>query len=97
MRTWVLIGILLLCCEGGISYSDSRFFREHWAEWDSSISNHTGRLLRVNDPDLSLHENFGKRLEALCNGFTLMNVPEDLFGLRSQEVRGGRWQWCRFP
>ena len=64
------------CCAQGI------FFREHWAEFDAEISNAKGRMLRVNDAELSLHEVYGKRPEALANGFTLINVPEDLFGLQ---------------
>ena len=33
------------------------FFREYWAEFDAEISNSKGRMLRVNDAELSLHEN----------------------------------------
>jgi hypothetical protein len=71
-------------------YQDCRaqgvFFREYWAEFDPEISNSKGRMLRVNDAELSLHENYGKRQEALSNGFTLINVPEDLFELESAEL-----------
>jgi hypothetical protein len=62
------------------------FFREYWAEFDAEISNSKGRMLRVNDAELSLHEVYGKRQEALSNGFTLINVPEDLFGLQRAEL-----------
>jgi hypothetical protein len=62
------------------------FFREYWAEFDAVISNSSGRMLRVNDAELSLHEVYGKRPEALSNGFTLINVPEDLFGLQAAEL-----------
>jgi hypothetical protein len=62
------------------------FFREYWAEFDAEISNSKGRMLRVNDAELSLHEVFGKRQEALANGFTLINVPEDLFSLQAAEL-----------
>jgi len=62
------------------------FFREYWAEFDAEISNSRGRMLRVNDAELSLHEVYGKRQEALANGFTLINVPEDLFGLQAAEL-----------
>jgi hypothetical protein len=48
-------------------------------------------MLRVNDAELSLHETFGKRQEALSNGFTLINVPEDLFGLQSAELYTEVW------
>ena len=62
------------------------FFREYWAEFDAEISNSKGRMLRVNDAELSLHENYGRRQEALANGFTLINAPEDLFGLQRAEL-----------
>jgi hypothetical protein len=62
------------------------FFREYWAEFDAEISNSKGRMLRVNDAELSLHKVFGKRQEALSNGFTLINVPEDLFELQAAEL-----------
>jgi hypothetical protein len=62
------------------------FFREHWAEYDAAISNSSGRMLRVNDAELSLHPVYGKRPEARANGFTLVEVPEDLFGLQGAEM-----------
>jgi hypothetical protein len=49
------------------SVSDDRwaqkgvFFREHWAEFDNAISNSSGRMLRVNDAELSLHPEYGPR------------------------------------
>jgi hypothetical protein len=67
------------------------FFREYWADFDPEISNSKGRMLRVNDAELSLHERYGKRQEALSNGFTLLNVPEDLFGLESAELYLELW------
>lgn len=66
--------------------AEGTFFREYWAEFDAEISNSKGRLLRVNDTELSLHEVYGKRPEALSNGFTLINVPEDLFGLQGADL-----------
>ena len=80
----MLIFIIFLLCHNG--YSQGVFFREHWAEFDANISNSRGRMLRVNDANLSLHEVFGKRQEALANGFTLISVPEDLFGLRGADL-----------
>jgi hypothetical protein len=67
-------------------YARGVFFREYWAEFDAGISNSRGRMLRVNDAELSLHEVYGKRPEALSNGFTLISVPEDLFGLEAAEL-----------
>jgi hypothetical protein len=81
--------VLLLCVVfSGYqnSYAQGVFFREYWAEFDAEISNSKGRMLRVNDAELSLHEVYGKRPEALSNGFTLINVPEDLFGLQGAEL-----------
>jgi hypothetical protein len=83
------IFILLLCFVfSGYrnSFAQGVFFREYWAEFDAGISNSEGRMLRVNDAELSLHEVYGKRPEALSNGFTLINVPEDLFGLEAAEL-----------
>jgi hypothetical protein len=84
-----VISILLLCIVllgYQNSFAQGIFFREYWAEFDAEISNSQGRMLRVNDAGLSLHENYGKRPEALSNGFTLINVPEDLFGLEAAEL-----------
>jgi hypothetical protein len=86
--------ILLLCIVFpgyGKSYAQGMFFREYRAEFDAGISNSKGRMLRVNDAELSLHEVYGKRPEALSNGFTLINVPEDLFGLESVELHLELW------
>jgi hypothetical protein len=81
---------VLLLCIFLSGYQDAHargvFFREYWAEFDAGISNSKGRMLRVNDAELSLHEVYGKRPEALSNGFTLINVPEDLFGLEAAEL-----------
>ncbi|MHC4751369.1 MAG: hypothetical protein ACYTFW_16040 [Planctomycetota bacterium] len=81
---------LLLLCIIFLGYHNSCaqgvFFREHWAQFNAEISNSRGRMLRVNDAELSLHEVFGKRPEALANGFTLINVPEDLFGLQGADL-----------
>ena len=81
--------VLLLCIVFSACHKCSArgiFFREYWAEFDAAISNSSGRMLRVNDAELSLHEVYGKRPEALANGFTLINVPEDLFGLQEAEL-----------
>jgi len=81
---------VMLICAVFAGYSNCSaqgvFFREHWAQFDAEISNARGRMLRVNDAELSLHEVYGKRPEALSNGFTLINVPEDLFGLHGAEL-----------
>jgi hypothetical protein len=81
--------VLILCIVfSGYDKCSARgnFFREYWAEFDAEISNSSGRMLRVNDAELSLHEVYGKRPEALANGLTLINVEEDLFGLQSSEL-----------
>jgi hypothetical protein len=87
--------IVLLLCIFFSGYQDGYargvFFREYWAEFDAGISNSKGRMLRVNDAELSLHEVYGKRPEALSNGFTLINVPEDLFGLQAAELNLAVW------
>ncbi len=66
------------------------FYREYWANWDPNINNCSGRL-RVNDTELSLHEEFGRRSEARANGLALMKVEEDIFGLESAELYLEMW------
>ena len=66
------------------------FYREYPAQQDSDISN-SKRWLRVNDTELSLHENFGKRPEAKANGLMLVDVDEDLFRLDHAELRLDLW------
>jgi len=68
-----------------------QFYREYWAEFDENISNHPDGRWRVNDETLSLHENFGHRVEAKANGLMLVNVPEDLFGLDGAELYLELW------
>ncbi len=71
---------------GGRWAESGVFFRQHWAEYDGIISNSTGRMLRVNDAELSLHPEYGKRPEARANGFTLVDVPENLFALQGADL-----------
>ncbi len=71
---------------GGRWAEQGIFFRQHWAEYDGAISNSSGRMLRVNDPELSLHERYGRRPEARANGLTLVDVPEDLFALQGADL-----------
>ncbi len=71
--------------------SEGVFFREHWVKFDKTISNSTGRMLRINDAELSLHETYGRRPEARANGFTLIGVPEDLFELQGADLYLELW------
>ena len=66
------------------------FYREYWAEWDENITNCRGRL-RVNDTELSLHKNFGKRSEAKANGLMLDSINEDLFQLKAAQLYLEMW------
>ena len=73
------------------SDADGRFFREHWAERDQQRNNCRGRLLRVNDPAMSLDARYGTRFEARTNGLLLIDVPVDLFALQSAELYLELW------
>jgi len=87
----VLVSSSLWSQVDGRWVSDGVFFREHWARFDKTISNSTGRMLRVNDATLSLHETYGRRPEARANGFTLIDVPEDLFWLQGADLYLELW------
>jgi len=66
------------------------FYREYWAVPDPNINNCRDRL-RVNDPELSSHSEFGKRWEARANGLMLIRAEEDLFQLDSAELCLEMW------
>jgi hypothetical protein len=74
----------------GDNINAGKFYREYWARWDENITNCKGRL-RVNDTELSLHKNFGKRNEAKANGLMLISVNEDLFQLKAAEMYLEMW------
>ncbi len=88
MKHNILIAVLMLCISPVANAENavqSGFYRDYWAQWDERISNCRGRL-RVNDTELSLNENFGRRSEARANGLALIHIDEDLFALRSSEL-----------
>ncbi len=68
-----------------------RYYREYWAERNEQRNNCPGRLLRVNDPAMSLDERFGHRGEARTNGLLLVDAPEDLFTLTGAELYLELW------
>lgn len=79
-----LVGIAPLHAQG--------FFREYWAVFDKITNNNPNDTRwRVNDAQLSLHAEFGRRSEALVNGLMLINVPEDLFALAGAELYLELW------
>ena len=73
-----------------VNVNAGEFYREYWAQWDENITNCKGRL-RVNDTELSLHKNFGKRSEAKANGLMLVSINEDLFQLKAAELYLEMW------
>jgi len=72
-------------------FAQGEFYREYWATFDPKISNHEDGRWRVNDEELSLHEKFGHRPEAKANGLMLIDVPEDLFQLKSAKLYLELW------
>ncbi len=87
---WHSVIMVVVLCVGTVCRGDS--FREHWAAWDHRVSNLSPReRLRVNDPGVSLHKDFGKRHEARANGLQLIAVPEDLFALERAELYLAMW------
>src|SRR5262249_43083965 len=49
------------------------------------------RRLRVNPPEVVLHPNFGKRIEARENGLMLIPAEEDLFSITGAELYLEMW------
>jgi len=96
--TFVAVTKMFLCCVIFVLWTGNEcpcqenvFFKEYRAEFDENVSNHRGGRWRVNDEDLSLHENYGKRNEARANGLMLINIPEDLFLLNRAELYMEMW------
>ena len=86
------IFLWLACFNVESLFAEGIFFREHWAQWDHRVTNlREGERLRVNDPQLSLHPNYGKRREARANGLQLISIPEDLFSLERAELYLELW------
>lgn len=70
------------------------FYKEYWAVFDCKISNQTaGRNhWRVNDLEISLHPQWGKRWETQANGLMLINIDEpDLTALRDIHLYMELW------
>ena len=88
MSLRAIILLLILACP---LFADGAFYRQYWAEFDENISNHKDGRWRVNDPELALHENFGRRSEAFANGLVLLNAPENLFDLEKAELYLEMW------
>ena len=68
------------------------FWREHW--YERGITNHNPayeRRLRVNSPEIVLHTNFGRRVEARENGLMLIQAEEDLFNITGAELYLEMW------
>jgi hypothetical protein len=92
-RTFFICGIVSILGYISNSHSQGIFYREYWAKFDSSVSNYRENQLhwRVNDEEVSLHENFGKRWEARANGLILISIPENLFQLSDAEIYMEIW------
>jgi len=86
-----LKSILILLILTATALGDGRFYRLYWAEFSHEISNHRDGRWRVNDPQLSLHEDFGRREESRANGLVLLNAPEDLFSLEKAVLYLEMW------
>lgn len=65
---------------------DGIFYREYWAEREEQVNSSAGRFLRVNDPDIALHPDFGRRGEARTNGLLLIPLDQDLFEVQRAEL-----------
>lgn len=72
--------------------SEGVFWREHW--YERGITNHNPGYesrLRVNPPEVVLHPQFGRRVEARENGLMLIPAEEDLFQITGAELYLEMW------
>lgn len=69
-----------------------QFWRLHWYERGLTNANFAyERRLRVNSPEVVLHPQFGKRIEARENGLLLIKAEDDLFQLTGAELYVEMW------
>lgn len=66
------------------------FFKEYWAPETHGERRSRARI-RVNDPGISLHEQWGRRWESQVNGHASLTVAEDLFTLTGAELYLELW------
>lgn len=90
MNIRTVVAVLLFSIE--VLFAQGVFFREYWNVFDGAINNNLRETrLRANDPDITLHPNFGKRADSWQNGLALVQVTEDLFQLESAAVYLELW------
>jgi hypothetical protein len=68
------------------------WWREHW--YERGAENHNPayeKRLRVNPPEVVLHEEYGKRVEARENGLMLIEANESLFSIQGAELAMEMW------
>jgi hypothetical protein len=69
-----------------------KFWRLHWYERGIEHGNPTyDARFRVNSPEVVLHPEFGKRVEARENGMMLLQAEEDLSRLTKAELYLETW------
>ena len=70
----LLITILLLAGSSFYAHGQGQFYKEYWAEFDSTVTLTNLKYWRVNDEQVSLHERHGPRKEIKANGLFLIPV-----------------------
>lgn len=91
--------VTLLGASGGPSWElppsqqrEGVFWREHWYERGLTNANPAyERRFRLNAPPVSLHPQWGRRIEARENGLMLIRSEEDLFQLTAAEFYAELW------
>jgi hypothetical protein len=94
MRKVVII-LLLFALTGEFCFSQSRFFRQYWAEYKSEINNtnstgHPERP-RVGDRGMSTHPDYWVRTETQVNGLIMINIPDTVRNLDHAELYLEMW------
>lgn len=77
------------------SAAQTRFFKQHWAEYNSSINNTnlTGRneRPRVGDRGMSTDPTYWSRTEAQVNGLVMVSIPDTITNLDGAELYLELW------
>lgn len=94
MKKTVILSVIFFMLSAGVN-SQTRFFRQYWAEYNSQINNtnSTGRpeRPRVGDRGMSTHPDYWSRTESQVNGLIMTNILDTIKNIDHAELYLELW------
>jgi hypothetical protein len=84
--------LLLIVCSYQ-TFGQSRFYRQHWVEYEGRINNNKqqGERTRVNDRGMSTQKSWYTRFESQVNGLAIIGIPDTILHLERAELFAEMW------